>query len=101
MAASAVTAVSHGTQRVCLSSKMASSMTAFPGRAGACACLAFALCLLSPRADAQSQPDGVAALLRRIEQAALAGDRSAVLALGLPEISRPSFDDFANTLVSP
>ena len=76
-------------------------MTAFPGRAGACACLAFALCLLSPRADAQSQPDGVAALLRRIEQAALAGDRSAVLALGLPEISRPSFDDFANTLVSP
>ncbi len=77
-------------------------MAALTVRASASACLAFALlCLLFVRADAQSQPDGVATLLRRIEQAALAGDPDAVLALGEPGISRASFEDFANTLTSP
>ena len=77
-------------------------MAAFTARACAGACLAFALLLLPPvRADAQSQPDGVAALLRRIEQAALAGNRDAVLALGEAGISRPSLEDFANTLTAP
>ena len=64
-------------------------------------CLALALMWLSARATAQTPPDGVAALLRRIEQAAAAGDRAAVLALGDPAISRPSFEDFAATLTSP
>lgn len=63
--------------------------------------LALSLLGLSTSAAAQAPPDGVAALLRRLEQAAAAGDRAAVLALGEPTISRPSFEDFAGTLVSP
>jgi hypothetical protein len=77
-------------------------MAALPARAGSAACLALALVSLRPATfDAQSQPDGFAALLRRIEQAALTGDRGAVLALGEAEISRASFEDFATTLTSP
>ena len=64
-------------------------------------CLALSLLGLSASAAAQTPPDGVAALLRRLEQAAAAGDRAAVLALGEPTISRPSFEDFAGALVSP
>src|SRR5687768_4396203 len=64
-------------------------------------CLALSLLGLSATAAAQTPPDGVAALLRRLEQAAAAGDRAAVLALGEPTISRPSFEDFAGALVSP
>ncbi len=49
-----------------------------------------------------AQPaDGVTTLLRRLQQAAAAGDRTALLALGDPQISRPSFEDFATTLVIP
>ncbi len=46
-------------------------------------------------------PDGIATLIRRLEQAAAAGDRPAVLALGATTISRPSFEDFASTLSTP
>jgi hypothetical protein len=53
-----------------------------------------------PRA-AGAPPDAIAALIDRLEQASLAGDRQAVLALGSPAISRPSFEDFATTLSSP
>ena len=77
-------------------------MAAFPARAAAGAGLTLALLLLLPaRAAAQPPADGVAALLRRIEQAALAGDREAVLSLGDPAVSRVSFEDFANTLTAP
>jgi Peptidase family M1 domain len=55
-----------------------------------------------PEAAAQTPPrDGVAALLRRLEQAATAADAKAILALGDPAISRPSFEEFANTLTTP
>ena len=64
-------------------------------------CLVLALMWLPTRAGAQTPPDGVAPLLRRLEQAAAAGDRAAVLALGDPAISRPSFEDFAATLTTP
>ena len=42
--------------------------------------------------------DGVTTLLRRLQQAA---DRAAILALGDPAISRPSFEEFATTLTAP
>ena len=45
--------------------------------------------------------DGIAALIRRLEQATAAGDRPAILALGIESISRPSFEDFASTLANP
>ncbi|MEP6916008.1 MAG: M1 family aminopeptidase, partial [Acidobacteriota bacterium] len=46
-------------------------------------------------------PDGVATLVRRLEQAAATGDTRAILALGASTISRPSFEDFAGTLSRP
>lgn len=49
---------------------------------------------------AQTAPDGATTLLRRLQQAAGAGDRAAILVLGHPQISRPSFEDFANTLTA-
>jgi hypothetical protein len=45
--------------------------------------------------------DGVTTLLRLLQQAAAAGDRAAILALGDSQISRPSFEDFATTLTAP
>src|SRR5512132_2621031 len=81
---------------------MESSMAAFPARARICAWLALALLPVLPgRVDAQSPPDGIAALLRQVEQAALAGDRRALAAAADPEINRAPFDDFADTLTSP
>jgi len=50
--------------------------------------------------SAQTAPDGPTTLLRRLQQAAAAGDRAAILTLGDPQISRPSFEDFANTLTA-
>src|SRR6476661_9500299 len=55
----------------------------------------------STAAAQPAPPDGVAALIRRLEQATAAGDLAAVLALGDPAISRPSFEDFAITLTKP
>ena len=53
-------------------------------------------------AAAQTPPrDGVATLLRRLEQAAAVADAQAILALGEPATSRPSFEDFASTLTTP
>jgi hypothetical protein len=75
-------------------------MAAFHLRAAATLWLTLALMWSQPPA-AQPPVDGVAALLRRIETAATAGDRAAILALGDPGISRPSFEDFASTLASP
>ena len=75
-------------------------MAAFHAGAASIICLALALAWPS-RAAAQTAPDGIAALLRGIEQAAAAGDRAAILALGDPAISRPSLEDFAHTLASP
>src|SRR4051794_30673647 len=69
-----------------------------------------AVCLLmclaqvhdSAAQTAAAQPaDAVTTLLRRLQQAVAAGDRTAILALGDPQISRPSFEDFAVTLTSP
>jgi Peptidase family M1 domain len=54
----------------------------------------------APRA-AGAQADGIALIIRRLEQATAAGDRAAILALGTQNISRPSFEDFASTLTSP
>src|SRR5687767_4787971 len=54
-----------------------------------------------PDRPAGASPDGVAALIGRLEKASLAGDRQAVLALGTTAISRPSFEDFAFTLITP
>ena len=76
-------------------------MAAFHVGAASRICLALALVWLPSRAGAQTAPDGIGALLRRLEQAAAAGDRGAVLALGDPAISRPSLEDFAGTLTSP
>jgi hypothetical protein len=70
-------------------------------RAASTISLLFALMWLPAGAAAQTPPDGVAPLLRQLEQAAAAGDRAAVLALGDSGISRPSFEDFAATLTSP
>ncbi len=48
----------------------------------------------------QTAPDGATTLLRRLQQAATAADRAAILALGHAQVSRPSFEDFANTLTA-
>src|SRR5262245_51049225 len=48
--------------------------------------------------NAQTPPDGATTMLRRLQQAGAAGDRAGILALGHPQVSRPSFEDFANTL---
>lgn len=63
--------------------------------------LALALLWWPSVAAAQPAADSVSALLERLERAAIAGDRGAVLALGDPAISRPSFEDFAGALTSP
>ncbi len=70
-------------------------------RCAARVCLALALMCWSAVAAGQPAGDHVAALLERLEQAARAGDRGAVMALGDPAISRPSFEDFAGALTSP
>jgi peptidase M1-like protein len=54
-----------------------------------------------PERAAAAPADGIATLIRRLEQATAAGDRPAILALGALAISRPSFEDFAFTLTSP
>ena len=60
------------------------------------------LCPVGAQAQPQPAPrDGVAALLRSVEQAAAAANGRAILALGDPSISRPSFEDFAYTLTNP
>jgi hypothetical protein len=78
-------------------------MPSVPVRMLAVVC--FFACLAEPRASAAQpvvQPvDGVTTLLRSLQQAAAAGDRGAILALGDPQISRPSFEDFAATLTAP
>ena len=74
-------------------------MVRVPLRVFAGMCLTIALAGV-PTSAAQP-PDGVTTLLRRLQQAAAAGDRSAVLALGDPQISLPSFAEFANTLTAP
>jgi len=74
-------------------------MVRVPLRIFAGMCLTIALAGV-PTSAAQP-PDGVTTLLRRLQQAAAAGDRSAVLALGDPQISLPSFAEFANTLTAP
>ena len=63
-------------------------------RAASRVCLALAL-LWSPAHAAQAPVDGVSLLLQQLERSAAAGDRAAILALGDPAISRPSFEDFA------
>ena len=72
------------------------------------AALCVIVCLAGPHTGADQavppvvQPvDGVATLLRALQQAAAAGDRAAILALGDAQISRPSFEDFAATLTAP
>ena len=69
------------------------------------AAVCFFACLAEPRPSAAQpvvQPvDSVTTLLRSLQQAAAAGDRGAILALGDPQISRPSFEDFATTLTAP
>ena len=72
------------------------------------AALCFIVCLGGPYSGAGQgvapvvQPvDGVTTLLRALQQAAAAGDRTALLALGDAQISRPSFEDFAATLTTP
>jgi hypothetical protein len=76
-------------------------MAAFHLCAASRVCLAAALMWLPAPAPAQAPPDGVTTLLRRLEQAAAAGDRAAIGALGDTGISRPSFEDFAVSLTSP
>jgi hypothetical protein len=68
------------------------------------AALCLSLTLAGCPATALAQPaakDATAALVRQLEQAAAAADTRGVLALGDPGISRPSFEDFANTLTTP
>ena len=76
-------------------------MPVFQLRAAVCAGLALALVSLAASAGAQTAPDGVTSLMKRLEQAAGAGDRAALLAMADPAISRPSFDDFATTVSTP
>jgi hypothetical protein len=64
------------------------------------------VCLAQPHVGTAQPPvvqpvDGVTTLLRALQQAAAAGDRAAILALGDGQISRPSFEDFASTLTAP
>jgi hypothetical protein len=75
-------------------------MPAFAPRVLAGICVALALSGISVPGQTQTPSDGAAALLRRLQQAAAAGDRAALLALGDRQTSRPSFEDFANTLTA-
>ena len=75
-------------------------MVAFAPRLLVAAAVALVLSGMPAATGAQTPPDGATALLRRLQQAAAAGDRAAVLALGDQQISRPSFDDFANSLTA-
>ncbi len=75
-------------------------MAAFAPRLLVAAGVALVLSGMPAATGAQPPPDGASALLRRLQQAAAAGDRAAVLALGDQQISRPSFDDFANSLTA-
>ena len=75
-------------------------MPAFVPRVLAGICVALALSGAPAPGHTQPPADGAAALLRRLQQAAAAGDRAGILALGDQQISRPSFDDFANTLTA-
>lgn len=66
------------------------------------ALLLLAALLVPVAAAAQTPaPDGIAALIRRLEQAAGAADSAAILRLGDPDVSRPAFADFATTVTSP
>jgi hypothetical protein len=57
--------------------------------------------LVLPGPSAQvPPPDGVAGLLRRLEQATATADPAAILRLGDPAVSRPSFEDFAMTVTA-
>ena len=60
-----------------------------------------AVWLPSPLAAQTPPTDGPTALLRRLESAVAATDAQAILALGHPGISLPSFEDFAATLTNP
>ena len=64
-------------------------------------CLAQGIIAAQPAPQPAVPPDGIAALLRRLQQAVAAGDRASVLALGDAQISRPSFEEFAATLTVP
>jgi Peptidase family M1 domain len=75
-------------------------MPAFIPRALAGIFVALVLSGTPASSHAQTAPDGVSALLRRLQQGAAAGDRAAILALGHPQISRPSFEDFATSLTA-
>ena len=63
-------------------------------------CVALALFGVPSPASSQTAPDGATTLLRRLQQAAAAGDRAGILTLGHPQVSRPSFEDFANVLTA-
>ncbi len=76
-------------------------MPVFQLRAAVRAGLALALVSLAVPAGAQTAPDGVTSLLKRVEQAAGAGDRAALLAMADSAISRPSFDDFTTAVSTP
>lgn len=60
-----------------------------------------ALLWLPPTPSAQAPADGVTVLLRRLEQAAAAGDRAGIRALADRSITLPGFDDFSTSLTSP
>jgi hypothetical protein len=62
--------------------------------------VALALFGTASAGSSQTAPDGAATLLRRLQQAAAAGDRPGILVLGHPQVSRPSFEDFANVLTA-
>src|SRR6185369_13420614 len=77
--------------------------TAMPGfvpRVLTGVCVALALFGVPSPASSQTAPDGATTLLRRLQQAAAAGDRAGILTLGHPQVSRPSFEDFANVLTA-
>jgi hypothetical protein len=77
-------------------------MMEFSARTATILWLVLAVLWTPSAAGSQAAPaDGIAALLRRLEQAAASGDLAALLALGDPAISRPSFEDFAVTLTQP
>ena len=64
--------------------------------------LVLAVLALPAGPGAQTPPaDGVAGLIRRLEQAAGTADPAAILRLGDPAVSRPDFEDFAATVTSP
>jgi hypothetical protein len=75
-------------------------MPAFVPRVLIGVCVALALFGTASPGSTQTAPDGAATLLRRLQQAAAAGDRPGILVLGHPQVSRPSFEDFANVLTA-